>query len=266
MLRGKPLRMRIFEATTADASHMNNQQWIQDLEGTGFLQDLLETLIQRGLGVLPAREVAISMFELILQYHPEWRNSPPPDYELARLLKISPRRLRGYIDDVNFRNQSIDDDVLKQNLRERLTRIEKIKDGEWVVFEIEDGLLHSYAQQKVRENFGVFESGISGTVIKLSSRQYGALCMSILSQEQAEEMLAALTDGQDVQRIQDSQNKPLRYRVLDAFAVSAGAQAGKKMVDLGFMIASGGLSEISSISEVLHLLLDRDDANPSVTV
>jgi len=122
MLRGKPLSKRVSEATTVDASHMNNQQWIQYLEGTGFLQDLLETLIQRGLGVLPAREVAISTLELILQHHPDWRNSLPPDYELARLLKISPRRLRGYIDDVNFRYQSIDDDELDKRLRKRLSR------------------------------------------------------------------------------------------------------------------------------------------------
>lgn len=163
-------------------------------------------------------------------------------------------------------NQSIDDDVLEQNLRDRLTQVEIIKDGEWIVFEIADGLLRSYAQQKVRQNYGVFESGMSGTVIKLSSRQYGALCMSTLSQEQALEMLAALHDGQDVQPVSSSSDKHLHYRVLDAFAISAGAQAGKKMVDLRFMIASGGLTEISSISEILRSLLDRDDANPSVTV
>jgi len=100
----------------------------------------------------------------------------------------------------------------------------------------------------------------------MGSGKSSFLNISILSQEQAEEMLAALHDGQDVQPVNESSDKLLCYRVLDAFAVSAGAQAGKKVVDLGFMIASGGLSEISSISEVLRSLLGRDDANPSVTV
>ena len=129
--------------------------------------------------------------------------------------------------------------------------MEIIKDGEWVVFEIADGLLRSYAQQMVSQNYGVFESGISGSVKKLSSHQYGVLCMSTLSQEQALSMLAALHDGQDVQPVSSSSDKPLRYRVFDAFAISAGAQAVKKMVDLGVMIASGGLPEISLISEIL---------------
>ena len=66
---------------------------MQGLEGTGFLRELLVTLTQRGLGVLPAREVASSTLELILQHHPDLSVSPPPDYELARLLKISPRSL-----------------------------------------------------------------------------------------------------------------------------------------------------------------------------
>ncbi len=231
-----------------------------------FFRICSETLIQRGLGVLPAREVAISTLELILQYHPEWRNSPPPDYELARLLKISPRRLRGYIDDVNFRNQSIDNDELDKRLRERLSRAERIREGEWVVFEIEDALLRSYAQQKVRDNFGIVEAGISGSLIKISGEQFVRLCVSVLSDKESKEILAALDKDQGPSSNEDGKEKKLRVRVWEAFALSASKQAGKKVVDLGFLLASGGLSEVASISEVLRSLLGRDDANPSVTV
>jgi len=207
------------------------------------------------LGVLPAREVAISTIEMILRHHPEWIQSPPPDYELARLLRISPRRLRGYLDDINFRNQSIDNNELYRRLKERLSRAERIRDGEWVVFEIEDALLRSYAQQKVRDNFGIVEAGISGSLIKISGEQFVRLCVSVLSDKESKEILAALDKDQGPSSNEDGKEKKLRVRVWEAFALSASKQAGKKVVDLGFLLASGGLSEVASISDVVGSLL-----------
>jgi len=202
---------------------------------------------------------------MILRHHPEWKTSPPPDYELSRLLRISPRRLRGYLDDINFRNQSIDNDQLDQRLRALLSRAERIREGDWVAFEIDDALLRSYAQQRVRENFGIFETGITGSVVKISGEQFVRLCVSVLSEEESKAILGAL-DREAPSGAHDRAEKKLRVRVWEAFALSASKQAGKKVVDLGFLLASGGLSEVASISEVLRSLLGRDDANPRVTV
>jgi hypothetical protein len=234
---------------------MDNQQWIRDLEGTGFLHDLLDTLVQRGLGVLPAREVAISTLEMILRHHPEWSTAQPPDYELARLLRISPRRLRGYLDDINFRNQAIDSDELNQRLRALLSRAERIREGEWVAFAIEDALLRSYAQQRVRENFGIFETGITGSVIRISGEQFVKLSLSVLSEEESKAILAALDREQVASSKQNGAEKKLRVRLWEAFALSASKQAGKKVVELGFLLASGGLSEVASISDAVGALL-----------
>jgi len=40
------------------------------------------------------------------------------------------------------------------------------------------------------------------------------------------------------------------------FALSVGEHAGKKAVDLGFMIASGGLSKVSSVTDALSAILE----------
>jgi hypothetical protein len=40
---------------------------------TTIASDLLEALIERGLGTLPALEVAIIVIEQLLHHHPEWK-------------------------------------------------------------------------------------------------------------------------------------------------------------------------------------------------
>lgn len=60
---------------------------------TGFPEALLEMMIQCGFGTLPAREMAIETLPRMLQYRPEWSRKNPSDYELARLLRISPGKV-----------------------------------------------------------------------------------------------------------------------------------------------------------------------------
>ena len=217
------------------------------------------------MGVLPAREVAISTMELILRHRPKWKDTLPPDYELARLLRVSPRRLRGYLDEINFRNQAIDNVELDRRLRERLSRAERIRDGLWVAFEIEDALLRSYAQQKVRDHFGIVESGISGSVIRISGEQFAKLCLSVLTDAESRSILATLAPQGGAQELPSANPHSLASKVWEAFAVSAGKQAGKKAVDLGFMVASAGLSEIPSVLESLRGLLSSGiDGSPGI--
>jgi hypothetical protein len=48
-------------------------------------------------GVLPARESAISILELLLWQLSGWKVTPLNDNKLGRLFRILPRKLRGYL-------------------------------------------------------------------------------------------------------------------------------------------------------------------------
>ena len=62
---------------------------------TEFASTLLQGLVDRGLGTLPSREAAILVVKKLLRHHPQWKDDQPALYELARVLRISPRRLKG---------------------------------------------------------------------------------------------------------------------------------------------------------------------------
>lgn len=131
-----------------------------DLKETDFLKDLLETLVERGLGTLPARETALTFIELLLKHHPDWKVNPPEDYELARLLRTSPRKVRTIRDDLAYRDSSKDDDWCRKSLGAILKGAERIKDGDYVTFQIDDGLLRDYAQKLVRNSDGILSKDL----------------------------------------------------------------------------------------------------------
>lgn len=91
----------------------NNEKPFGLLNQTEFASDLMQALVDRGLGTLPSREVAIAIVEQLLLHHPAWKTDQPPVYELARTLRMSPRRLRGILDDISYRDTSRTEPTLR---------------------------------------------------------------------------------------------------------------------------------------------------------
>ena len=53
------------------------------------------------MGSLPGRETTIAVVGLLLKHHPGWQDNPPQDYEIARLLRTSPRKIRNIRDEIS---------------------------------------------------------------------------------------------------------------------------------------------------------------------
>lgn len=192
---------------------------------------------------LPARETALTFIELLLIHHPQWKSNPPEDYELARLLKTSPRKIRNIRDDLSYRDIKKTDVWCKKQLADALSNAERIQDGNYVVFQIDDGLIRDYAKKIVRHSDSVFESGFSSSTIKISGKTFISLVLLLLDEPSREKII----DSIPAEKKEDApQNKSPIKIFVDSFAKAAGEQAGKKTVDLAFTILSGGLSDISS--------------------
>lgn len=223
---------------------------VEELRKTNFLYDLLETLIERGLGTLPARETALTFVDLLLKYNPEWKNRPPEDYELARLLKTSPRKIRTIRDDLAYRDTSKDDNWCREKLSSLLLNAERIKEGEYVSFEIDDGLLREYAKKQVRDHYGVFDTGINNSVVKISGNSFLILATSLLEDDARNKLIASIP--------QKDAGKSSVKKFIENFMQAAGNQAGKKTVDLGFTILTGGLSDVIPAIEMVTSIFKKE--------
>ncbi len=235
---------------------MNIKELSEVLKETNFQEDMLHSLVEKGFGSLPARETALTILELILQHYPEWKDNPPEDYELARLLRTSPRKIRGLRDDLAYRDPRKDDDWCLNELTELLKGAERIKDGAYVTFEIDDGLVRDFARKLVRKNLGVFESGLNNTVVKISGEQFIALTMTILPESEFKKLEKVLSKEIAKEKVKDKDVSPIRLFV-NSFIKSAGTQAGKKSVDLAFTVLTGGLSDVKDAIDYLKELIKK---------
>ena len=134
------------------------------IRDTPFLNELLAEFVVRGLGSLPGRETTITLVGLLLKHHSGWRDSPPHDYELARLLRTSPRKIRNIRNELSYRAATHDDDWCRSKLAQELERAELLSDGKFVSFQIDDGLVRDFAQKLVREQYGLICFNLQATV------------------------------------------------------------------------------------------------------
>lgn len=220
---------------------------------TEFASSLLQALVDRGLGTLPGREVAILVVEQLLRHHPQWEGEAPPHYELARLLRISPRRLRGILDDISYRDTKRTETTLREELREILVNAEKDSSNNRVAFQVDDGLLRAFAQRLIQENYGMVDSSFSSSIIRISAKQFSVLCASVLSPAEADAALKAVR-GSESDHVENASGS-IAKQIVDEFSQKAAGRLGEKLVDLGFCLAAGGAHGVVELaSRVVHIL------------
>jgi hypothetical protein len=203
-----------------------------------FASSLPHGLANRGLGTLPVREVAILAVEQLLRHHPQRGGELPPPYELARLLRISPRRLRGILDDISHRDTKRNETTLREELREILVNAEKASSNDSVAFQVDNGLRRAFAQRLIQENYGMVDSSFSSSVIRISAKQFSALCASVLSPAEADAALITIrgSESDHVENVFES----IAKQNVGEFSQKAAGRRGEKLVDLGFYLAAGG--------------------------
>lgn len=143
-----------------------------------------------------------------------------------------------------YRDPKKDDAWCRRELTELIKGAERIQDGVYVNFEIDDGLVRDFARKLVRKNLGVFESGFRTTVVKISGKQFIALTMAVLGDKEFKKLSKVLYKEIEAEKGESKNSTPIRLFV-DSFMKSAGNQAGKKSIDLALTVLTGGISDVS---------------------
>lgn len=216
---------------------------LNDLKKSDFTKDFLAVFIRNGFGSLPKKEIELLILQLMHQHSDQFRARKEEIYALARQLKISPKRLQNLFDELSYRDADKTEDWCKDQLKEILKNADVAPSGNAIKFQIDDGLIRDFATAKIRAAYGIVDTSFNTSIIKISGEQFTALALEIIDEGERKVILAKLKEV-----AKSNAQKPGAFRkFIDGFAESAGKQAGKKTVDLGFAILTGGASEVSTI-------------------
>lgn len=222
-------------------------QIAKDLAHTDFLKELLEGYVAQGFGQLPSRQTQLLFLDLLTKHYPDW-NKDQPMWDMSRTLRVSPRRLRGLLDDLNYMDPNRSDDwCRKELLRYLKEEPEIVKNGSAVSLQIDDGLVRDYAITLVRQRYGIVNFGLNSAIIELSGAHFAALVVSLIEDDdEARKLLDQVPEDKRVKQGND-ENKSLRRQFIEAFVKGAGGEAGKQSVQLGFAYLSGGVTAAINI-------------------
>ena len=235
-------------STSASATQKTASDLAAKLKETDFIEELLNGYISQGFGQMPARQMQLLILELLTKKISDWEKNPPV-WDMSRKLRISPKRLRGLLDDIAYMDTEKTDDWCAAKLKDIFSNdYELVANSEAIRVQIDDGLVRDYAISQVRKRFGLVDFGMNSAIIELSSKKFAMLAMALLEKSEGEKLIKAIG--------QNNNNTPkdrAAYKLfIDEFMKAAGKVAGTNLTKLAFAIVSGGATEaINIVKDVL---------------
>ena len=230
-------------STSASATQKTASDLAAKLKETDFIEELLNGYISQGFGQMPARQMQLLILELLTKKISDWEKNPPV-WDMSRKLRISPKRLRGLLDDIAYMDTEKTDDWCAAELKNILSNeSEIVPNGEAIRVQIDDGLVRDYAISQVRKRFGLVDFGMNSAIIELSSKKFAMLAMALLEKNEGGKLIEAIG-----QKNNDTSKDRAAYKLfIDEFCQAAGKEAGTKLTRLAFAMVSYGATEAIDI-------------------
>ncbi len=215
-------------------------EMLADIDAQEFTQGFLDVYLRDGFASLPKRQIDLLVLELLLSHKATWKAGETSDYSIGRLLSMSPRRVRSMLDEIAFRDDAKDDEWCREQLTKELTKAEKLFDKGKVRIQINDGLVRAYATAEIQRALGIVDFSFNRAVITLSGERYAALIIELLEEGERELLLSQIPNLTASAEKGANANKSLVRLFVESFVEGAGDEAGRKTIQLGSALLSGG--------------------------
>lgn len=218
------------------------------LDQDQFSKAFLKEYLNAGFGTMPKREIDLLVLRLIIEHTKGWSLRDPPNaFVLSQELRVKKSRIQSMLDELSYR-QPLDESSVHEQLRSIFLKHEKDIDGNKVRVQISDGYLRDYLKNLVLSAYGIVDTSFDRSIIVLTAEKFLVVADRI-ADEKTRKKLEDTISKLAKEKLQDGQgkNSSLIRTFAEKFIESAGTETGKKAVDLGFAVLSGGLSEIPSL-------------------
>ena len=237
-------------STSASATQKTASDLAAKLKETDFIEELLNGYISQGFGQMPARQMQLLILELLTKKISDWEKNPPV-WDMSRKLRISPKRLRGLLDDIAYMDTEKTDDWCAAKLKDIFSNDhELVANSEAIRVQIDDGLVRDYAISQVRKRFGLVDFGMNSAIIELSSKKFAMLAMALLEKDQVEKLVKAID-----QKNNDTSKDRAAYKLfIDELSKAAGKESGTILTNVAFLMLADKVEvAIKIVKELVNI-------------
>ncbi|MCW3476408.1 hypothetical protein [Limobrevibacterium gyesilva] len=180
-------------------------------------------------GALPKREIDLLFFGALVDAG--LVGPKTTQYDTARLLRVTPARIRSLAFQAGLRDPHATADTLRRRLAEALTTVQYAKEEMLVVFGIEDPLLQADLVARLKALEVTPDFSFNRELVRIPKSMFGDLLDALLDEQKKQQVVKGLVragfpDGSFREVVKGALGK-LAEKVAD----EAGKQAAKEIVD-----------------------------------
>lgn len=169
---------------------MSSRISLSDRQKVAFAERVIDGYLDPAFGALPKTEIDLLIFSALHEAGAFGAETSP--YEAARLLRITPSRLRALRMRMQLRDPTQTDASLNDRIIDAIGRVQFLKEGSVIQFGIEDPLVQEHLAAQLKRA-GVFaDTSFNREIVKLPLGAFVAFIESLLPEDRRELVRQAL--------------------------------------------------------------------------
>ncbi|MUK32182.1 hypothetical protein GNP44_19145 [Aliivibrio fischeri] len=210
-----------------------------------FVDLFLEHYLDRGFGSLSKSEIDTLVMHLLMEHSDLKFKS---NYELSLDLQITEARIKSIKHKAKLQFLEEPDDYIKAEFFALLHNSKlqaESRQGEpgKILMVIEDSFVKQGVQGKLKALGHFADNSFNSEIVKISQLSFIDLLESFFTPEERQDFI------NDVNEVMPDSNAIEFKALLKSFLSGVASKSGEKVVDLGAAFATGGVSELSTLTE-----------------
>ncbi|CCN72695.1 hypothetical protein [Vibrio nigripulchritudo] len=221
----------------------------------GFVDTFLEHYLDRGFGSLSKSEIDILVMYLLME-HSDLKHKS--NFELSLQLQITESRIKTIKHKAKLLFLDNADEFIKAEFfsllhQSKLQGERKQGAPAKIVMVIEDAFVKQGVQAKLKALGHFADNSFNSEIVKITQSSFVDLIDHFFSQSEREKIL------QDVNQVIPEEDFIDFKALLQDFLSGVATKSGEKVVDLGAVFATGGASEIITLTETMKAFFGSDE-------
>lgn len=159
---------------------------ISSEEKCEFVREFIDEYTRTAFGALSSKETEIVIFRLFFKMG--LLKEEDNIYNLCRILKISPTRVKSLLLERNLRNIDFNDKKILNKLKQYLKNAELIKDQQYISLGIEDPLIRLDLEDRVKKLGSTPDYSFNKEILKINIAVFSQLLEHLLSDDERREI------------------------------------------------------------------------------